>query len=336
MSFLFLIFSKRLRLLAPLGGLVFHTMTDLFMRISFETLVRCYVVFFDWNAILCRVGRWLYSDEMYVLYDGSCKLCRRTIASLRVFDIFGRVTYINALDQEALRGYRLHWLNSTAFLRDMHVVVETKSWAGFAAYRALATRLPLLWPAVPVLYLWPIPLLASRIYRRVADSRVCNFPREPLKTELGGEARFAMNVATVTTVGAFLLLGNFLVGIGGIGNAWPLAAYPTFAGLAGPETESVEITVQRSTGEIIPVTHQALGPGLTPERFWGLMSVVLSPADAQERRARLKAFWQLWARHDPRLQQAASVQLYRVTLSTIPGRQRENPLHRELLLELTL
>jgi hypothetical protein len=104
--------------------------------------------------------------------------------------------------------------------------------------------------------------------------------------------------------------------------------------MAGPEAHSLEITVQSSTGEMIPLTQQTLGRELAPERFWGLMTTVLSPADVEERRTRLRALWQLWARNDSRLQQAASIQLYMVTLSTIPERRWDNPLQRELLFEL--
>ena len=334
MSFILLIFSKRFRLLAPIGGLFFHTMTAVFMRISFRSLVRCYVVFFDWHAMLSRIGHWIYRDDMYVLYDGGCKLCRRTIASLRILDIFGRVTYINALDEMALTDKGLYGLDSGALMRDMHAVVGHKKWAGFAAYRAIAARIPALWPAAPLLYLWPIPTFANRIYRYVADSRACDIPHESLKIDFGTDSRFEKSSGVVITVGVLLLLGNFLFGIANIGNAWPLAAYPTFAGMAGPEAHSVEITVLSAAGETIPLTHQALGSKLDLTRFWGLMSVVLSPADVQERRARLKAMWQLWARNDSRLQQAASIQLYRVTQSTTPERRRDNPLHRELLLDL--
>jgi predicted DCC family thiol-disulfide oxidoreductase YuxK len=334
MSFIFLIFSKKVRLLAPISGIFFHTMIDFFMRISFKSILRCYVAFFDWHAIFRRVGYGLYREQMYVLYDGNCKLCRRTIASLRLFDIFERVTYVNALDNEALIASRLGWLDSTALMRDMHVVVEGKRWAGFPAYRVLAARIPLLWPAVPFLYLWPIPIFANRIYRHVADSRVCNIPGEPLKAGRATATSAAVSNGVVATVGVLLLLGNFLFSVGNIGYSWPLAAYPTFAGMAGPEANSLEITARNSTGEIVALTPQTLGPELAPERFWGLMSVVLSPIDVQERRARLKAIWQLWARHDSRLQQVASIQLYSVTLSTLPERQRDNPLHKELLFQV--
>jgi len=91
-----------------------------------------------------------------------------------------------------------------------------------------------------------------------------------------------------------------------------------------------------STGESIPLTQQTLGHPLSTARFWGLIGVVLSATDDAQRCIRLKAFWQLWAQDNIRLQQAESLQFYKVTLSTIPERWKENPLHRELMLELKL
>jgi len=335
-SFVFLLFSRRLRFLAPVGGIVFHTMTEVFMRISFSSLIRCYVVFFDWNAIFRRVGCWLYGEEMYVLYDGNCKLCRRTIASLRVFDIFGRVMYVNACDEEAIKDHGLQWLHPPVLMADMHVIVRQKVWKGFAAYRALAFRIPVLWPAVPFLYLWPVPTIANRVYRHVADSRTCSIVRAPaLQT---GEDRDSpqLRSCAVTMVGAFLLFGNVLAGIGQVGFSWPLACYPTFAGIAGPETDLVEISVLTAAGQTIPLNGQTLGQTLDVTRFWGLMGQVLSAETDTQRRIRLKALWQLWEQNDPRLQQADSLRFYRVTLSTIPEQWRANPVHRELVLELKL
>ncbi len=48
-----------------------------------------------------------FRERMYVLYDDSCQLCRRTVAVLLVFDIFGRVTYLNTLDRETIKGHGL-------------------------------------------------------------------------------------------------------------------------------------------------------------------------------------------------------------------------------------
>jgi len=51
LSFVFLIFSSRLRYLAVLGGLFFHTMTSVFLNIFFKSLVIFYIAFFDWQKI---------------------------------------------------------------------------------------------------------------------------------------------------------------------------------------------------------------------------------------------------------------------------------------------
>src|SRR5947209_6077683 len=103
------------------------------MHICFRSFLRSYVGFFNWNATFHCVRRWMYREKTCVLYDGSCKLCCRTMAFLRAFDIFGRVVYVNALDQEAIKEHGLQWLDSTALLRDMHVVVGKRSWTGFSA-----------------------------------------------------------------------------------------------------------------------------------------------------------------------------------------------------------
>jgi hypothetical protein len=131
-----------------------------------------------------------------------------------------------------------------------------------------------------------------------------------------------------------LLFGNILAGIGNAHFAWPLAAYPSFGGTAMPETQSIEISVLTSTREVIPFTQQTFGRKLPTERFLGLTSAILSAKDEGERSIRLKALWRLWAENDFRLQQAAIIQLYRVTLSAVPERRRDNPTHRELLFEL--
>jgi predicted DCC family thiol-disulfide oxidoreductase YuxK len=334
LSFVFLIFSRRLRLLAPLGGLAFHAMTDLFMRISFQSLVKCYVTFFDWNSIARRLGGWLYKKPMYVFYDGNCKLCRRTIASLRVFDLLGRVIYVNAVDRQMIQKERLDRLNSISILRDMHVVVGNKQWAGFEAYRALALRIPLLWPVVPLLYLSAVALSGKHLYRHVAESRTCNLPAARLEFRASESHSRSASRATVT-VGVLLIVGSIVTGVGGVAESWPMAHYPTFAGIAGPETKTLEIIALSSAGESVTLTQKTLGREIPIERFWGLISVVLSAKDEATRRVRLRALWKLWIRNNPQLQATELLRLYEVTLITIPERWKENPIHRELLWEVS-
>lgn len=335
-SFIFLILFPRMRIVAAVGGLVFHNVTWIFMRIGFFVLQKFYVALFDWNAIFHKIGGWLCKERMHVVYDGNCKMCRRTIASLRAFDIFGRITYVNGLDREAVADSGLSWLESTAFMRDMFAVVGKKSWHGFAAYRALAARIPILWPVVPLLYVWPIPEIGKAIYRQVADSRTCSIAEGGWRKVWSGECHSAMRSRGVTMVGTVLLSGNILFGIARITDAWPFACFPTFHNiLQAPEKRGLTMTLQMLSGDTIPWDGQVLSSQFSSERFWGLASHILGTEDATLRRNRLKALFRVWER-DEKLQAAQSVRFYEVTLLTIPERLTENPVHRKFLLELQL
>ena len=122
---------------------------------------------------LAAIGERLYREPAVVLFDGSCSLCRRIVASLRTVDVFGRLTYVNALDEEARRDAGAAALDPDALMREMHVVAGARTWSGFGACRVVAARIPLLWPVWPFLYVWPVPALGRRIYRCIADSRTC-------------------------------------------------------------------------------------------------------------------------------------------------------------------
>jgi hypothetical protein len=50
-SFLFLLLGRRLRYVAALLGLGFHSMTEMVMNIQFESLRNCYVIFVSWGRI---------------------------------------------------------------------------------------------------------------------------------------------------------------------------------------------------------------------------------------------------------------------------------------------
>ena len=54
----------------------------------------------------------------------------------------------------------------------MHVIgPDRRAYRGFFAFRALAGRLPALWPLVPILYLPGVPFIGTRIYAGVARNR---------------------------------------------------------------------------------------------------------------------------------------------------------------------
>src|SRR5262249_11366127 len=115
------------------------------------------------RALLMRLGRRLFPEPVSLVYDGRCRTCRRTIATLRAFDVLGRVSYMDGRDPDALRANGLDWLDADALGRGVHAVRGRRRWAGVAAYQAIGPRFPLLWPVLALL----IPPIADRLCRHV-------------------------------------------------------------------------------------------------------------------------------------------------------------------------
>ena len=112
----------------------------------------------------------------YVLYDGNCGMCRRTMNFLLALDFLHRLTPVNARERREVEKQGLGRLGDETLMKDMHAVQGDKTWLGYDAYRAIAGRVPLLWPVWPFLWLWPVTHFGRRIYRRVADTRSCELP----------------------------------------------------------------------------------------------------------------------------------------------------------------
>jgi len=330
LSFLFLIFCGTVRWLAPAGGLAFHSATNLFMRISFWNLQGCYVAFVDWSRVGKWIGKRLFAEDMFLLYDGNCQLCRRTIASFRVFDILARVTYVNALDSAAWESAGLSAFDGAALMRDMQVVVGAKTWRGFPAWREWMKRLPLFWLAVPFMYAWPITWLGNRLYRRVAEARVCAItekhpalvsPRKPiLATALAG--CLLTYLAVLSSVGKL--------------QSWPMSAYPNFEDLDPPEARLLTIVTEDEQGkirELRPIENRSLTE-MSPERLMALQYRLLSIGDESERLRRLEAFWQVCQSEDPSLRRLNIRRFYRDTVSTLPENRNQAPIKRELIAEV--
>ena len=261
----------------------------------------------------------------------------RTIASLRVFDTFGRVTYVNACDNNALGNYGLLWLDSAAVMTNMHAIVGRKSWTGFAAYRILASRILFLWPVLPFLYVWPIAPIANRIYRHVADSRTCSIAAPaPLVDVQEKSGKSWIGAPAAAVVGTFILVMNILCASQGATKSWPFAAYPTFARMTQPLRSTIGIVARNQGGEDIPVQMRNVKQTFAPHRYESLIGHILRTDDPAQRRERFAALWSLAMRESTNLSNISSVRFYRLTLSTIPERWRENPLEQVLLFELKL
>jgi predicted DCC family thiol-disulfide oxidoreductase YuxK len=123
---------------------------------------------------LSGLGSRLFGHPLVVLYDGHCRLCQRTIHTLRALDVLDQLIPINALNDNARLDAGVGHLEVGALMEAMHVVAGSRLWSGFAACRAIAWRIPLLWPVLPLLYLWPVPPVGRRVYRIIASRRTCS------------------------------------------------------------------------------------------------------------------------------------------------------------------
>ena len=108
-----------------------------------------------------------------VLFDGDCPFCQRSVAILKKLDWLGRLAFQNGRDEA-------HWppserpLVMSRLLEEMHVVTpdRRKTYAGYAAFRWIAWRLPLTWPVAPFLFIPGVPWFGNRVYLWVAKRRM--------------------------------------------------------------------------------------------------------------------------------------------------------------------
>jgi predicted DCC family thiol-disulfide oxidoreductase YuxK len=112
------------------------------------------------------------SRKAIVLYDGNCPLCLKSVAILKRLDWRRRLGYRNARDLANLPESAVP-LNVERLLNEMHLLTPDRRrvFAGFGAFRWMASRLPLFWPVWPLLFLPGVPWLGRRIYRWVAKNR---------------------------------------------------------------------------------------------------------------------------------------------------------------------
>jgi hypothetical protein len=134
LSFIFLIFFGTGRMIALFGGLAFHQMTNLFMRISFWHLQPMYVSFVDWACLGERLGRRLYREELLVTYDPTNPEHARLVWVARAFDVLQRVGF-----------------NAGAKGNQLSVARGEEHFVGPEALRLIARRIP---PVALLAFVW--------------------------------------------------------------------------------------------------------------------------------------------------------------------------------------
>jgi predicted DCC family thiol-disulfide oxidoreductase YuxK len=112
-----------------------------------------------------------------LLYDAHCPFCLKSVAVLKRLDWFGRLRYVDARNLANLPASDPP-LDSDRLLEEMHLLTPDGKhvYHGFAAFRWVAWRLPLLWPIAPFLYIPGLPALGQKAYLWVARNRYSLVP----------------------------------------------------------------------------------------------------------------------------------------------------------------
>ncbi len=325
LSFIFLMFHRTLRAVAVLEGLVFHASTNRLMRISFLSLRVCYVALLDWAGIFAFIGRALYREELFFVYDGTCSSSRRLVGFVQVWDVFQRIAYINSAGKEALsrlplrlpeRGKEL--LGQKAF-----AATHNKRWTGSSAYRVLAWRIPILWPIVPLFYFWPHSNKLPAVYQGPAEP-------QPVPTHAVPQiAGCRVQLGCIAVVGSLLLLGTVCGGMSRHINGWPFACYPTFSLPPQRQIASLRVVAVAPSGAEVAVTDF----GFPYHRYYGLSTNILSIKDPLLRNDRLLLVWARALRVTPQLRTSVAVKFYVENLWIDPDLWGRNPENRKLLFE---
>jgi len=103
-GFIFLVLFPAVRWIAPVMGLLFHELTRQIMRISFTSLVFCYVSFVNWRKFALRL-RHMIGPKPVRIYPSSIRQ-ERWWSVLMVLDIFGCLRWAAQYSQSTVRVFR--------------------------------------------------------------------------------------------------------------------------------------------------------------------------------------------------------------------------------------
>jgi len=167
------LFSRWARRIVVPGVFALQVGITLLMGPDFLRFAFCYLFWVPWASVGDRMRKAAETlRRHHFLYDGSCGICRKTVAVLSRLDLWKRIVFHDALNGWAEIHAAFPGLSQDDCLETMHVVTasgEVKT--GFDAYRAISWSIPLFWPIAPLLYVPGVPLAGRRVYARVARNR---------------------------------------------------------------------------------------------------------------------------------------------------------------------
>ncbi len=121
-------------------------------------------------------------DADVVIYDGDCNFCKSQVQTLSRIDVGGdRLSFLSLHDPRVAQRYPD--LTHDQMMEQMYVIdPEGGRHGGSEAVKYLSRRLPLLWPAVPILHIpgtaglwrWMYGQVAKRRYRIAGKMSDCD------------------------------------------------------------------------------------------------------------------------------------------------------------------
>jgi hypothetical protein len=306
-TFILLIFGRRTFYLAGVIGVSFHTLMNVFMRHGFETLRNAYVMFINWHGLFIWLGGKLFSGKLHVNFDSRAARGAAMVAMVRVFDWFGAIEWIDVSNAKATEGIDLS--------------------EGSKAWRRVLQRVPLLWPAIPILY--AIPSTRMTDAPAAGDSTRTELRRNSDSTSGG----LLLSVYATAAVGIFLVVGLVMTGAQRSEASWPVACYPLFDGILDDTVDLLRIDSVDAAGavrSIEPVDYSNELGG----RWRYVLQRIISMDEGPRRQELLNAVWGIVESREKNLANTETIRFYTRAVWLDPNRWNEAPGPAELIHEL--
>lgn len=255
--FLLVLFSPGLRPWLAGMGLAFHNANFLFLRLGFFTLQTLYVSFVPWQ----RLADWIGSRRVSVRIEVRPGRAHQLVALAAAADPLGRADVVHVTDDAD---------------EVLHVHRADHATTGTDAVRQLVRRSPLLWPLMPVI--WLLPRRQVDAWLTGSDGPTHRAPDEPATAHTSATTPTQParpGTIAVTTVGVALLAGTVGMGLLGVTAAWPVASYPTFAGIHADTIDRVSLEVEGADGRTRLFTSEELRTLVSWQKYDGLARPLL-------------------------------------------------------------
>ena len=338
LGFIFAMLFPKLRPLAGIIGICFHGTIYFLMGINFGALVACYVILVNWTELFDAIAQRFSQAPIVVLFDGNCKLCRRTISILYNFDWLNRLTlYPNS--EERLWPQEIQAVVTADAVADRFASINDAGEVayGYHAYEFIAGRVPLLWPLRLLMFIPWVKTLGISIYEWVSHTRSCTLRDGKSGISINAPER-QPGLGLMGGVAALVFSSMVVMGSTRSINAWPVSCFPTFDWPAAEtqfllSIEAIDIAGTRHswTANFDPI----LGSVMTPERLQGMLRTFTNGNESFSKN-RAKALLHLWTQYHPVDKPLTQAVFFADEYHVMPDRAEKLPITRRELGQVTL